>query len=274
MHTKEEPPIKTLAELEQIKQEAVKRLQQREKEFQLISTLSKDNLSKYINGFDANTLVKVLTKEAKDNTEDLKRQLALDEPEEEQGLFWKDVPRRGDKKDDTKRTYVKLKDKFYDQISANRQKALLEELNLEKKRMSHPTDDEELENLNEKYYTTFAKYLKDQRTAETDRLRRNNLMGDMNEWRGLLLEKQDINKIKRWNWDLLTSAEQMQVTAAVRRKIRSLKDPGLQFEVDFDSDITKQVEAYLDDRFKKVDTDKIAQISFRPMYDKNLVVYH
>ena len=51
--------------------------------------------------------------------------------------------KRGDIKEDTKRTYLKLKEKFYEPISQTRQQELLASLKANQQRMVTPISDED-----------------------------------------------------------------------------------------------------------------------------------
>jgi len=150
-----------------------------------------------------------------------------------------------------KKKYLKLKDKFNDPIGPHRQTEILETLDTEKKSICPPALDEDLDQLNKDYYTKYSKFLKDQRVAETERLRRNNMLGDMAEWHKTLLEKLDINKPKRWNWDPVKLDEQNETNFYLRRKIRELGDKGMKYDINYEGDITRHIEAYLSDKLKK-----------------------
>jgi hypothetical protein len=257
---KKEEQHKTLSELEDIKREAKDRLAQREKEYKYIETLNKDNLNKFLTGLDGTTLVNVLTKEDKKHHEIMENNMRIEIPDDTENLWWNTVESRKLKTDDTKKQFLKIKDKFYDQIGQHRQNEITNLLEIEKKRMAPPGTDDDLERLSETYYAKYTKFLKDQRTAETERLRRNNLLGDMAEWNKTLLEKQDINKPKRWNWDLLKQDEQHEVNYMLKRKIRELSDKSMKYDIDYEGDITRHIDAYLYDKLKAIDIEKLESV--------------
>jgi len=251
-------PTTTLSDLDRTIKEAQQRLGQKKREFDFISKLDKKQVSKYVLGTDHEIMAHTLKKGAIDSQEErfpspLKAATKENEPRK---TNWMALPDRKANIADLNKYMEKVKDDFYEPISKEKVKELQEKLKKGRDKFSLANIRDDDEKLAAKYHMTYSSLLKDQLRQEAERKRRNKYLTEMHEMRMILSQKVNINEPKIWKKEPLEAGEAKRVREVFEEKLRSYDDKSLQYSINYEVDISKKVEAYLNSKYKDVNVEK------------------
>lgn len=246
----------TLSELDQTIKDAQQRLNQKKREFDFIAKLDKKQVSKYILGADPETLPHIITQDYSKTLEERYSPKKFGKENEPKTSNWMTLPDRKANLVDLNKYMEKVKDNFYEPIPKERIKVLHEQLRKARDKYSLANIRDDDEKLAEKYHTTYSGVLKDQLKQEVERRRRNKYLTEMHEMRMILSQKVNINEPKIWKKEPIDASEARRVREVFEEKMNAHHDKSLQFSIDYETDITKKIEAYLNSKYKDINLDR------------------
>jgi len=254
-------PQPTLSDLEKTIKEAKDRLGQKKREFDFIAKLDKKQVSKYVLGADHEVLAHTLKKDTIGSPERIPSPVKFPLESEPKRTNWMTLPDRKANIQELNKYMEKVKDDFYEPISKERVKELNAQLKKERDKFSLANIREDDAKVAEKYHSNYSNLLRDQLRQEAERRRRNKYLIEMHEMRMILAQKVNINDPKIWKKESLDAGEAKRVREAFDEKLRSYEDKSLQYSINYETDITKKIEAYLNSKYKDVNVEKeIAEI--------------
>jgi len=246
----------TLSDLDKTIKEAQQRLNQKKREFDFIAKLDKKQVSKYVLGADPETLPHIITQDYSKTQEERYSPKKFGKENEPKTANWMSLPDRKPNMVDLAKYMEKVKDDFYEPISKEGIKQLHEQLRKARDKNSITNIRDDDEKLAEKYHTKYGAVLKDQLKQEVERRRRNKYLIEMHEMRMILSQKVNINEPKIWKKEPIDASEAKKVREVFEEKLNSFHDKSLLFSIDYETDIIKKIDAYMNSKYRDINLDR------------------